>query len=209
MKLIIRGHVRQAFESPSLCRLVKNLNVDEIYIQTWNKKQSSLSWRPMREIREPVDEIMVQNYFNELGVKKIIVLDEAEVQLSGRTEGRLCRTLMPIKGWKYMLHGMKCIVDYVASISNPDDLVLMTRFDILNFKDAHFIERFARNPCPDLIFANETSMDVSYGADNLILAKCATLVSLLTKMVDLDSVSERFPEEVHQEALFSKVYNSD
>jgi hypothetical protein len=215
MKLVIRGHVRQSLDDLKLYNLIRQLSQTleiELYIQTWTIKQNNLSWRPMSENSEIVTIETITAYFKDLVplIKQIIILDESKVPKWGRTTGVVCKTLMPILGWKYMLYGIKQIVDGVyGSRTSDNDVVLLTRFDILKFKPAPTIVQHISNSLQSdpLVFANGRSIDETMGCDNLILSRINTLKDLVDQMLDLDTIVEMFPNVVHQEALFSLTYN--
>jgi hypothetical protein len=213
MKVLIRGHVRQSLDTKDFYWLLKRLDLMagiEIYMQTWSVKQNALSWRPMIADDTEVTPELILDYMGDLSskIKKIIVLDEKVVVLSGRTDGLIGNSKMPIKGWKYMLTGMKAVTDYVNCVCRENEFVLLTRFDILTQKPESYILDFVRQPLTrDLVFAHDASNEFVGGCDNLMLGRIRTFASLLKKMTDLDIIINRYPNVKMQELLFPLVYN--
>lgn len=137
MKLILRGHIRKSFKDSALKKLVHSIleHIPDIgiYIHSWNVVQSSLSWRRMEEDRTEVTTEMIAEY---LGIgenlQRIVVEDDSGVVIPGRTEGTVASTPCPIRGYKLMFYGMMRGSEMVLEDSEPDELVVQTRFDILS-----------------------------------------------------------------------------
>jgi|LakMenEpi03Aug12_release.lakeMendotaPanAssembly.Ray.scaffolds.fasta_scaffold497194_2 hypothetical protein len=90
----LRGHERHSFDNKNLHDHLKNLSnfFDlDIYIHTWNESEAKASWRPVSKIRKEINENIVQQYFEGLNVKKIIVENDEDVQLHGRKNGLMGR----------------------------------------------------------------------------------------------------------------------
>jgi hypothetical protein len=204
MIVVLRGHVRESLDTNELYSLLEKLDrvFDiKLYIQTWSIKQNSLSWRPMEEDNTPVTKELILDYLKGLAVKvkKIIILNENDIVLNGQTEGFIGKTTMPIKGWKYMLAGMKSILDEIYDIDNA----LLTRFDILKFKSQKYIVNYAQTQVTDdILFSHGLYNDTSVECDNLMLAKLESFIELLNELNHLDEVIQSFPDTKHQECLF-------
>ena len=137
MNLIIRGHIRNSFESSDFRGLVRSI-VDKVpsikvYVHSWNVVQSSLSWRGMEEDRTEVTPDMVAEYLD-VGesLRRIVVEDDRNVRVPGRVTRTVASTPCPIKGYKLMFYGMMRGSELVLEDSDPEDLVVQTRFDILS-----------------------------------------------------------------------------
>lgn len=137
MILVLRGHVRGAFKSPlmkgfveDLVRLFPDL---KIYIHTWNKIQSSRSYRNMEDIPTPVTKSMISTYFGKKvmsNVKHIIIDDDEKVTLTGNQNGKINNTCGPILPWKYMWAGKYSIMKYVyIHEENKKESTINTRID--------------------------------------------------------------------------------
>lgn len=139
MKIILRGHIRNSFDDKRLYDLLQQIlklsGSLEIYIHTWNIVQSSLSWRPLKENRNVVNESIIYSYFGDLKpyIKIIIIDDDEKIDLIGKTDGILRNTpRTPLIGWKRYWYGKFKIIEYIYNnFSNKNETILNTRFDIL------------------------------------------------------------------------------
>ncbi len=106
MILILRGHIRKSFDDNKLYNLIKiiynNNECLEVYISTFNKLQSNISWRYIEEINVVVNEEYIYNYFKDLTflIKKILIIDDQKIDLVGNLLGKLSKSNMPVIGWK-------------------------------------------------------------------------------------------------------------
>ena len=139
MKIILRGHIRNSFNDKRLYDLLHNIlkltGSLEIYIHTWNIYQNSLSWRPIKENRNVVDESIIYSYFGDLKpyIKIVIIDDDEKIHLIGKTDGILKNTpRTPLIGWKRYWYGKFKIIEHLYnSYSDKSETILNTRFDIL------------------------------------------------------------------------------
>ena len=110
MILIIRGHIRQSFETSNLIDFIKSIHHIfpdiKIYIHTWNIFSNNLSWRPIQINNTIVTEEIIYNYFGELKhlIKHIIIDNDSNIKLIGNLHGRINGS-MPIHGWKNYWYG--------------------------------------------------------------------------------------------------------
>jgi len=137
MILVLRGHVRDAFKN----FLIKNFVEDlvrkypdlKIYIHTWNKIQSSRSYRKMEDINTPVTRGMISNYFGKkvmANVKHVMIEDADEVVYYGDIEGNIPATSTPKIAWKNMWAGKYSILKYVYdNESDKDETTINMRVD--------------------------------------------------------------------------------
>lgn len=137
MNLIIRGHIRNSFESSDFRGLVRSI-VNKvpgirIYVHSWNVVQSSLSWRGMEEDRTEVTPEMIVEYLD-VGenLRRVVVEDDRNVRVPGRVTGTVASTPCPTKGYKLMFYGMMRGSELVLEDSDPEEMVVQTRFDILS-----------------------------------------------------------------------------
>jgi len=119
MILIIRGHIRNSFETKNLYNFVEILyNIDselKVFIHTWNIFSNNISWRKININNTDVNEEIIYNYFGKLRscIKHIIIDDDQIIKLYGNLVGNINNGLMPIIGWKNYWYGKYQIIDYV------------------------------------------------------------------------------------------------
>ena len=65
MLILLRGHVRNSFESTDLYEFVRAIckNDTQIIVHTWDVRSNSLSWRSIDADNTPVTEAHVRLYF--------------------------------------------------------------------------------------------------------------------------------------------------
>tara|TARA_B100000886_G_scaffold335831_1_gene293602 strand:+ start:1849 stop:3009 length:1161 start_codon:yes stop_codon:yes gene_type:complete len=118
---VLRGHIRDAFDSSSKIKdfvglLSKKYNI-VIYVHTWNNKECKKTWRheaSMYSWQKKPEQLVVTkdtilDYFADFKhlIKKISLEDEEKTKLNGRTEGQLTKICtMPTKSWKYFVHNL-------------------------------------------------------------------------------------------------------
>jgi hypothetical protein len=208
MNLILRGHIRNSFSNDSLNRLVFEISKKhklDIYVHTWSVLQSSRSWRHIPDDERAVDESMVLDYFDGLGVsiRRVIIEDESEVELKGRLDGTVGHTPCPIKGYKYMFHGMLKAAECVLEDAGPEDLVVQTRFDVLSnwgrFGADRIVSFMDVKPSKRIQFIMEEVADEStVGVDNIYMAKALDMHNFLKHMLDdLDEIDLKHKSTRH------------
>ena len=214
MKIILWGHIRDSFNNDDLYNLLDNINNKfnlEIFIQTWSIFSSSLSWRSVEYNNNQVTSDIIKKYFRKLSdnIKIIEILDENTITLHGRLEGKIGKSNMPIKGWKFMLYGMFHITEIIyKSSSNKDENILITRFDIMNnshsFSYSYLINYITNNiNTEEFLFTHGISRKLKCGCDNLMIGKLQSLYNLLYNMhKNLDKVLNRHPLLRSQEWYF-------
>jgi len=207
LKLVIRGHVRNSFESDDLRDFVHELasyfDVD-VYVHTWNVRQNSVSWRPIEADATPVTEDTIRSYFAGFDVKKIFVESDDDAKLHGNLEGKLARTKTFAIGWKRYVYGQWKIMDYMREHCDEDDVVVNTRFDL--FSNLFVFPReeilyFVRNGYDTT--KNIFLRDGLYcGVDNIILGTVKTMHSLVNYIHrHLDSFLEQNNTLKHPEFI--------
>jgi hypothetical protein len=100
LKIAIRGHVRDSFSTNKLYEFLKRLTQmydTQFYIHTWDVKQVSMSWRPMKDDPTPVTEHRINTYFRDLAknIKVIFIENDSEARLCGNIEGDIASTRTP------------------------------------------------------------------------------------------------------------------
>ena len=214
MIVIIRGHVRDAFETSKLYFFLTQLKWQvqslEIYIHTWDVFANSASWRPVKENRKMVTEDTIYMYFGDLSpcIRHIIIDDDSQIQLVGSTGGRVCASRMPVKGWKNYWYGQHRIVDYVFRKvgRNNNAVVVNTRFDLFSNSNTfdegavlQFIKRNAGRPLTQNLFMASAP---TAGIDNLYLGTVGTMHRLVHEFqFRLDDIMRAFSDVTYQEHL--------
>jgi hypothetical protein len=103
MIIVIRGHLRNSFETKDLYNFIKdlyNLFPDlKIFIHTWNIFANNISWRNITINNDTVNEEIIYNYFGELSVciNHIIIDDDTNIQLNGNVIGNINNGMENIK----------------------------------------------------------------------------------------------------------------
>ena len=155
MIIIIRGHIRNSFDSQLLFNFVNELNKTysdlKIYIHTWSIYSNSISHREINENKTQVTDTFIYNYFKDLShlIKHIIIDDDTNIQLIGNISGNINNGGMPIIGWKNYLYGQYQIVNYVYNLNKDNnEPIINTRFDLFNNSNnfSHQIFKFFKKP---------------------------------------------------------------
>lgn len=218
MIILLRGHIRDAFETNGLYRLIKNIkkyhSSIEIYIHTWNIFSSNLSWRKINTDSREVNQQKIINYFGDLSeyIKKIIIDDDTKIEVIGKKEGTICSSKCPVIGWKYMWYGIYSAIKSIKEDHDTDEFVFNMRFDILNnsFSRPHndiikFI-RYNRNlkEFKNNIFYNNSITRIRQirGIDNCYIGSINSMFVLIEHFYsNLDSIILNYPNNKCQESL--------
>lgn len=142
---LIRGHIRNSLEDRKLNDFLLSCQdiIDfDLYMQTWNKKEASKSWRNSKIEKLPVNDEQVLSYFDnsiKSKIKNILILDDSKLKLNGSLKGKIGTSRCPTIGWKYMWAGM---YQNISQVSNGYDFAVNTRFDMFN----NNLDHFCRNP---------------------------------------------------------------
>ena len=121
MILIIRGHIRNSFETKNLYNLVKEIHIIfpnlKLFIHTWNIFANNISWRNIMINEQNVNEKIIYDYFDDLShlITNIIIDDDTKINLIGNLNGKINGS-MPIIGWKNYWYGKHKIVDYIYNM---------------------------------------------------------------------------------------------
>ena len=147
MIILLRGHIRRAFDNQNLYKLIKKIydfdNNIKIYIHTWNKIQNDISWRNafksdpsihVENIDKAVSESILKSYFKNIShaIKHIIIDDDSKIKIIGNTEGVIRNTYAPVIGWKNYWYSKYNIIRYIKNAEEDiDEPIVNLRFDIL------------------------------------------------------------------------------
>ncbi len=235
MILILRGHIRTAFDNDKLINLIKQIytidNDLNIYIHTWNIFSNNISWRQINQDNRMVTKDIIFNYFNDLRhiIKIIIIDDDKYIKLIGKTDGIICNTMMPIKGWKNYWYGKYKIIynmyniykmtniynlynmyDTKPHIIRKNEIIINMRFDILNNSNSftdNMIINFIKNNIKTIFIKNKFLFDQEFtGCDNIYLGNIDTMFKLCqTFFYNLDIIEKNNMELKHQEFLVMRI----
>jgi len=213
MILILRGHIRKSFDDDKLYNIIKSIYNNneslEVYISTFNILQSNISWRYIEEINLIVNEEYIYNYFKDLTflIKKILIIDDQNIDLIGNLNGKLCNSNMPIIGWKRYWYCKNKILEYINNLEkNNNECVINCRFDIFcnsnNLDDDKILKFIEDNK--NNIFTNNQFIYNKYrhGIDNIYIGNIFTQYKLSNNFFfNLDSIEEKYNYIKHQEML--------
>ena len=152
MIIIIRGHIRDSFETKNLYNLIKKIHIIspdlKIFIHTWNIFANNISWRNININEQNVNDKIIYNYFDDLQylIKNIIIDDDTKIKLIGNLYGEINNSSMPIIGWKNYWYGKHKIIDYIYNINiNENEMIVNFRFDIMSNQYNSFDETIIIN----------------------------------------------------------------
>ena len=218
MILIIRGHLRNSFETKNLYNLIKKIHTIfpdlKIFIHTWNIFTNNISWRKININEQIVDEKIIYDYFDDLEylIKKIIIDDDTKIKLIGDLSGNINNGPMPIIGWKNYWYGKHKIIDYLYN-SNIDEneMIVNCRFDIMcnsNNLNEKVIVNFIENNSKTIFTKNVFLYDDEYhnGIDNIYIGNISTMYKLIKVFYyELDSILTKNNDTMHQERLVYRI----
>jgi hypothetical protein len=218
MILILRGHIRKSLITSDLYNLIKNIyefHSDlKIYIHTWNVLSSNISWRNIEENNTTVDNEMILEYFDDLKIliKKIIIDNDNSVELLGNVNGNINNQHVPLLGWKYYCYGKYKIIKYVYKNANRNEMVINTRFDVLNNSNSFSEEQILT------FIKNNTGLNYKknlflydnerYGIDNIYIGNITTMYKLIYPFqYELDKILNKYNNVRNPEYLIYRMNN--
>jgi hypothetical protein len=221
MILILRGHIRNSFETKDLYNLIKsiyNICSDlKIFIHTWNIFANNISWRQLEINNKNVNEQIIYDYFDDLKhlIGHIIIDDDTTIQLIGNQCGTINNGAMPIIGWKNYWYGKYRIIDYLYNIHTEDNkMIVNCRFDIQNnsnnFNASTIINLIKNNSgtkfTKNIFCFND---ECHYGIDNIYIGNIKTMHKLITLFFyELDDILSKNNNVGHQEYLVYRINNT-
>lgn len=215
MIIVIRGHIRNVFETEELYELLKYVadRYDiQIFIHTWDIKQNTLSWRYIEDEPVQVTIDIIRSYFKDIfvHVRKIIIESDSDIELHGNVEGKLAASRTSLLGWKRYVFGqhriIKCVYDSV-NIHNTSDFLLNIRFDLFTnsyvfpFEEiTNFIADNYNAPPRNNTFLREGDF---CGIDNIMIGTVESQYVLISKIhYHLDDILEEHPDLRNPEFVF-------
>jgi hypothetical protein len=219
MIFILRGHIRESFETTELYHLIKDIYALfpdlKIFIHTWNIFANTISWRHISMNKTAVNDTIIYNYFDDLKhlIKKIIIDDDTKINLIGNLTGTINNGPMPIIGWKNYWYGKHKIIDYLYGIGIDNEMIVNCRFDIMKNSNSmihdnilNFIEKNRKIIFTKNIF--NTISEYNGGIDNIYIGNINTMYKLThTFFYNLDDILIKNNDTIHQEFLVYRINN--
>lgn len=220
MYIIIRGHIRNSFDTSELYDLIKYLSLNyqiKIYIHTWSIKQNNLSWRFIKNDFTKIDINYIKLYFKDLFIfiKKIIINSDDNIKLYGNLDGKILSTKTNILGWKRYIYGQYKILNYLNKyIIDKNRFILNIRFDlftnsyifpyneIINFINDNYNTDHKKN-----IFLRKGEY---CGIDNIIIGSIKTnyeLILFIHNNLDNILLYKENENLIHPEFIISRINN--
>jgi len=220
MILIIRGHIRNSFETKNLYNLLKEIHTIfpglKIFIHTWNIFSNNISWRKININEKNVNDKIIHDYFDDLKhlIKHIIIDDDTKINLIGNLSGKINNGLMPIIGWKNYWYGKHKIIDYLYN-SNIDknEMIVNCRFDVMsnsnNLNEKEIVNFIKNNSniifTKNIFFYND---EKHFGIDNIYIGNINTMYKLINIFFnELDDILIKNNDTIHKEWLIYRINN--
>jgi hypothetical protein len=215
MILLLRGHIRNSFKDDKLYHLIetiyKHIPNLSIYIHTWNIYANTISWRRVEGNDYPVSDIDIYNYFKDLKhlIQHIIIEDDSNINLIGKTDGLIGKSRVPILGWKNYWYGKYQIINYMKEHLDPlstNENIINCRFDVL--ENSNSIQ--ADSILPFILSHHEKSLHKNMflythecvGIDNIYIGNINTMYTLIrTFFYELDDIIRSYPNIGNPENL--------
>lgn len=217
MILILRGHIRNSFETKKLYNFVKEIHVLfpglQLCIHTWNIFANNISWRQITIDERTVNKKIIYDYFDDLKhlIKKVIIDDDSKIKLIGNVLGKINNGLMPILGWKNYWYGKKQIIDYLYDLNmEENEMIVNCRFDVMsnsNLFDDKLIVNFIKKNSQKIFTKNIFICDQeSKGVDNVYIGNIKTMFTLINHFFyELDDILTKNNNTIHQEFLVYRI----
>lgn len=218
MIFVIRGHIRNSFQTKTLYDFVKELYSLypelTLYIHTWNIIASKISWREIVPDKTIVTDKLIYDYFDDLNflIKKIIIDDDSKIKLIGNLLGNINNGIMPLIGWKNYWYGKHKIINYLYN-SNIDknEMIVNCRFDMMsnrNNLNEKAIVNFIKNNS-NIIFTKNIffyNNEKHFGIDNIYIGNINTMYKLINIFFnELDDILIKNNDAKHQECLVYRI----
>jgi len=213
MNIVIRGHIRNAFETDELYELLKYMadKCDiKIFIHTWDKKQNTLSWRHIEEDSTPITTELIRAYFKDIFdyVQNIIIESDSDIELHGNVEGKLASSRTSLLGWKRYIFGNYRVIKHIYDISgDKDEFILNMRFDLFTNSFVFPYDEITKfiDTNYGIAHNNNVFMREGYycGIDNIIIGSIKSQYTLISKIhFGLDDILEYHQDLKHPEFAF-------
>ena len=219
--VIIRGHIREGFTNDKLRNfvqfLIKHYHA-RIFIHTWSEVNGSKSWKetPNMGVSNHADSTqvtpkMIQDYFSNITLSRIVIENDKDLKLIGTVEGQLGKSCCPKIAWKNMWAGKYNIFNQMKNEVNPECTTIEFRFDLFchsNSCHSNFSEYSVYERCSNLgTFFHEykprcLATDLVCGLDNLMIGSFRQLTTLITYFhTKLSMITDMYPNIENQEFM--------
>lgn len=209
----IKGHIRNSFKTTRLKEMVESLKVafpNIIFVmQTWSRQECKKheSWKHIDENNNIVSKSTIADYFKNKHISdNCLIIDESTIQYNGVTEGKLCKSGAPLKGWKNMWYGIFKGIEHLHD--DDEKNIVLFRYDYFDIvqskrvnerKILNFIHNKLHNSNNDTISFIQGRV---HGVDNLFMGKLNKIKQLINKFYfNLDDICRMYPNTGHQEYL--------
>jgi hypothetical protein len=213
MILLLRGHIRNSFNTKVLYDFIKNIyesdNELKIYIHTWNIFQNNTSWRKIDNDFTEVNEKIIMDYFDDLKhiIKHIIVDDDSKITLIGNTVGNLTpNSPAPLIGWKRYWYSKYAMMEYLKDKIDPSEVILNFRFDLFsnsnNFNIGYLLKFVNENKNMIHNKLKFIGKGMFYGIDNIYIGNMNVMQKLINYFhFELDNIVSKYTAIRNQEFL--------
>ena len=217
MILIIRGHIRETFETKKFYEFIKKIHYMQpdlkIFIHTWNIFANNISWRYIKKNETIVTKEIIYNYFENLknNIEDIIIDDDKHIQLIGNLNGNTGIGPLPLIGWKNYWYGKYRIIEHIHNkYGDIDEMTINLRFDILNNSNnfgettlVDFIKNKIDNKFTKNIFLYDKEVN---GIDNIYIGNVKTMYKLIHYFFyELDKILSENMYIYNQERLVYRI----
>jgi len=223
MILILRGHIRDSFDTPKLYEFIKDLyTIDpdlKIFIHTWYIYANNISWRKIDTNNRVVTEEVILKYFGEhlsQLINHIIIDDDSKIELIGNLEGFINNGPMPIIGWKNYWYGKYKIIQHIKDFNNIDETkpIINMRFDLFDNRHSSsketYINYIKNNMEGKKTFTKNVFLrDEEFkGIDNIYIGNIKSMYNLIFFFHKyLDLILKKYKDTLHQEFFVYRINN--
>jgi hypothetical protein len=217
MIVVIRGHLRESFDTKNLYYFIEELNNIfpdlKIFIHTWNVYSNNLSWRKININNNEVNEEIIYNYFSKFKdcIKCIIIDDDKKIKKNGNLKGKIGNSSTPVDGWKNYWYGQFKIINYIFNENKyNDETIINFRFDLFNNSNnfnKNLIIDFIKNNSNVKFNKNEFLFnEMKPGIDNIYMGNINTMYILVHMFYyKLDYILSNNKNVIFPEVLVHKV----
>jgi hypothetical protein len=210
LALCIRGHVRDGLFTRGLTQYIDQLTAKghdvQLYLHTWKESEAKSSYRVLdRKYVFKVSDELLQNYFKDYNVQKIIIDDDSKIKIYGKKTGHVSASTCPLLAWKRMWVGQHKILSHVYECQEKYDVVINTRFDMFTTPVCYTPPSTLNSLIlqkDNIAFKYPTYTKNVVGVDNFYIGKIETMYKLVSDFyVSLDDILKTYSTIKHQEEI--------
>ena len=166
-------------------------------------KFTNESWRNIEENNNTITQQKLEDYFEDKNItKNTIIIDENTIELIGYTDGKICSSDAPKKGWKNMWYG---IYKGLENKNFYNKMLVSFRFDYFDIEQSDEISELE---IFEFINNNLYTKNIKFlqnnivGVDNLYIGPSNKIQYLIKKFhFELDEILNSNEDVIHQEFL--------